>query len=178
MGRPPIGERALTAAEKMRRYRARLQASKPAATKPAEPATKPGGVARMAGRREELGEFGDKSRGEIAKLKSDNIKLKMMLQEEPDAAKLRKKVTDLKVEIAALRREVKVLAKERDKYQKIVRAYRQDKYKAARETATRENYNLIIKALHADVADQATPAHREAASRLVTRLRPLFDYEG
>jgi len=36
-------------------------------------------------------------RGENAKLKSDIIKLKAMLQEEPDAAKLRKKVVDQQV---------------------------------------------------------------------------------
>jgi hypothetical protein len=39
-----------------------------------------------------------------------------MLQEEPDAAKLRKKVVDQRVEMASLRQEMRRLAKERDKY--------------------------------------------------------------
>jgi hypothetical protein len=45
-GRPPIGERAMTEAERKRRLRALAReragmAAKPAAAKPAEPATKP-----------------------------------------------------------------------------------------------------------------------------------------
>jgi hypothetical protein len=41
MGRPPLGERAMTAAEKMRRYRERKFAPKPTAAEPPTAATKP-----------------------------------------------------------------------------------------------------------------------------------------
>jgi hypothetical protein len=55
-----------------------------------------------------------KLRAEIAKLKSDIFKLKAMLQEEPEATKLRKKIVDQQVEMAFMRREMKRIAKERD----------------------------------------------------------------
>src|SRR5262249_10509529 len=107
----------------------------------------------------------------IGKLKSDIIKLKMMLQEEPDAAKLRKKVVEQQVEKASLLRELKRVAKERDQYLTRTRL----KYREARHLLTRQSYNVIIKALHPDRAQHVTAAEKAAAERVVTGLRPLFD---
>jgi len=45
----------------------------------------------------------------------------MMLQEEPDAAKLRKKFVDQQVEMANLRQVMKKIAKERDQYKARVK---------------------------------------------------------
>jgi hypothetical protein len=204
MGRPPLGERAMTPAEKMRRYRARKFGNRPPITKAAL-----AGVAemlaarirellqqltqahkRIAGlerrgagegqltrsHREERSrpvEFTEvgKLRAEIGRLKSDNFKLKAALQEEPDAAKLRKKVVDLQVEKAGIRQELRRVAKERDKYQ----AHVQPKYSEARKLLTRENHNAIINALHVDRLKQCSPDELKTAHRLITALRPLFD---
>jgi hypothetical protein len=194
MGRPPIGERAMTAAEKQRRYRARKFGNKPRVTKSAlaaEIAALKQQLAQAHKRIAELERRGELTRGrrdsgqtgaavfsevgklraEIVKLKFDIIKRKAMLQEEPDAAKLRKKVVDQQVEMTSMRAAMKRIAKERDKY----RAYAKPKYREARGQLTRENYNVIIKALHADRLRHCTPTELATAHRLVTALRPLFD---
>jgi len=126
MGRPPIGKRAMTAAEKQRRYRARKFGNKPRVTKSAlaaEIAALKQQLAQAHKRIAELERRGELTRGrrdsgqtgaavfsevgklcaEIVKLKSDIIKLNAMLQEEPDAAKLRKKVVDQQVEMTSMR---------------------------------------------------------------------------
>src|SRR5262249_58397710 len=105
------------------------------------------------------------------RLQSDILKLKAMLQEEPDAAKLRKKVVDLQVEMASMRRVMKKIAKERDQY--LARTKR--KYREAKRLLTRENYSVIIKALHPDRAKHVTAAELATAERVATALRPLFD---
>jgi hypothetical protein len=253
MGRPPIGKVRMTAAEKQKRYRDRLRASRPA-TKPASgdnaalvkelAAAKramraqneqrvldvnksywagyfareradwerehpgqqypehecglndreyadlerwrrqrenPSAVARTAGRRdgghldaETFTEVG-KLRAENRNLKSDVAKLKMMLQEEPDAAKLRKKVIDQQVEMASLRRTMKEIAKERDEYKRHIASRAPRKYAEVRQSLTRQNYNVLIKALHPDRAKHASAAELAEAGRVVTGLRPLFD---
>src|SRR5262249_27163039 len=125
-------------------------------------------------RREEFGEVG-KLRGENAKLKSDIIKLKAMLQEEPDATKLRKKVVDQQVEMASMRRVMKEIAKERDQYQNRVKAYRQPKNQEAPRLLTPQNHNVLLNALHSDRSKHVTVADLATAERLVVALRPLFD---
>src|SRR5262249_10752174 len=105
------------------------------------------------GRRQEFTEVG-RLKAEIGRPKSDIIKLKMMLQEEPDTAKLRKKIVDQQVEMASMRRVMKEVAKERDKYQARVKAYRQSKHQEARRLLTKKNYSVIIKALHSDRTKQ------------------------
>src|SRR5262249_44652307 len=103
------------------------------------------------------------------------IKLKAMLQEKPDAAKLCEKVVDQQVEMASMRRVMKEIAKERDQYQSRVKAYRQSKHQEARRLLTKKNYSVIIKALHSDRTKQVEPAERAEAERMVTALRPLSD---
>jgi len=233
MGRPPIGDRAMTSTERSRRRRVGL-AVKPAkatATKPAEPATKPSPVkdarirafdaelaqkferyresfkdgleairqlkaenavlkAELAkrrsegqvtrGHRERAGERpvefteAGKLRAEIGRLKSDIAKLKMMLQEEPDAAKLRKKVVDQQVEMASLRRNIKQLVKERDEYRSKSERYAMAKHREARAQLTRKNHNTIIKALHVDRDKSLTAEEIAEARRVAIALRPLF----
>lgn len=181
MGRPPIGNRPMTSTERSRRRRAGL-ASKPA-TKPAKAATKPkdglgqrseGQVTRRhreeRGRPVEFTEIG-KLRAEIVTLKSDIIKLKTALQEEPDVAKLRKKVINQQVEMASLRQALRKVVKERDKAQ----ARLQPKPREAQRLLTRQNYGDIIKALHPDRIKHCTPIELATAVKLVTGLRPLFD---
>jgi len=114
-------------------------------------------------------------RAEIGRLKSDIIKLKAALQEDPDAAKLRKKVADQQVELASMRRVMKEIAKERDKYQVRVKAYRQPKHQEARRLLTRKNHNVLLNALHSDRSKHVTVADLATAERLVVALRPLFD---
>jgi hypothetical protein len=65
MGRPPIGKIAMTSTERSRRYRAGL-ATKPTATKPAKPATKPAGREGEARLQRELAA----ARGRIAELEA------------------------------------------------------------------------------------------------------------
>jgi uncharacterized protein with PIN domain len=125
-------------------------------------------------RREEFTEVG-KLRAEIGRLKSDNTKLRAMLQEEPDAAKLRKKVADQQAEMASMRRVMKEIAKERDQYQSRVKAYRQPKHQEARRLLTRKNHNVLLNALHSDRSKHVTVADLATAERLVVTLRPLFD---
>ena len=110
-------------------------------------------------------------RGENAKLKSDIIKLKAMLQEEPDAAKLRKKVVDQQVEMASMRRVMKGIAKERD----ALRRFKRPKVRAAQALLTRQNHNVIIKALHVDRDKFVTAEEIAEARRVAIALRPLFD---
>jgi hypothetical protein len=112
----------------------------------------------------------DRLRAEIAVLKSDNAKLKMLLKEEPDAAKLRKQVVDQQTEMASLRRVMKEIAKERDKN----KMRRQPKYREGIKLLTRRNHALIIKALHSDRSEHVSKAELAAAERLAIALRPLF----
>ena len=114
-------------------------------------------------------------RGEIGKLKFDISKLKEMLAEEPDAAKLRKKVIDQQIEMAGLRRNIKLLVKERDGYQARIRGMQPKKYGEARRLLTRKNHGLIIKALHSDRSKHVTADELAEAERLAVALRPLFD---
>jgi uncharacterized coiled-coil DUF342 family protein len=178
--------------EYMRRRRAGLTA-KPAATKPAARATKPGPDRRdekiaalgrqLAQAHKRIAELvgaaifseAGKLRAEIGKLKSDIIKLKAALQEEPDAAKLRKKVIEQQVEMAGLRQELRRVAKERDQYPMWAHWYAQPKHRDARQLLTPQNYRVLIKALHPDRARHVTPAELAAAERIITALRPLFD---
>jgi len=192
MGRPPIGERAMTAAEKMRRYRARKFGNRPPVTKSAatvaklaarireleaelarrkaqeRAAIKPAGPARNG--REFFSEE-SRLRREIAGLKSDIAKLKMALQEEPDTAKLRKKVIEQRVEMASLRQALRRTAKERDR----LREQTQKRFREASRHATRKNYGILAKALHCDRAKHASAAELAEAERIIIALRPLFD---
>jgi hypothetical protein len=199
MGRPPIGKVAMTATERWHRFRAKQRAGQgqtkpqtkhsPADTAVAEIAAlkqqltqahkriaelerRSEGQLTRSSRREgiEFGEVG-KLRAEITKLKSDILKLKAALQEEPDMAKLRKKVVDQQVEMASMRREIKRLAKERDKY----RTSTQPKFREASRLLTRQNYRLIVKALHSDRAKLVTPDELATAERVATALGPLFE---
>jgi hypothetical protein len=117
----------------------------------------------------EFSEVG-KLRAEIGKLKNDIRKLKMMLQEQPDAAKLRKKVIDQAVEMAAMRRVMKEIAKERDANQRRVNR----EYQEARRLLTGLNYRVIIKALHSDRSQHVSSDELAEAERLAVALRPLF----
>jgi hypothetical protein len=199
MGRPPIGKHALSGAERQRRYMAKLLAGKPSVTKPAKPDEREiaalraelaqarkkiadlerrgeGSVTRSHHR--ETGEAGfseSKLQAENRKLKSDIVKLNAMLQLEPDAAKLRKKVVDLQIDNAGLRREWKQAAKERDKYQAALARTRSKKYQEAKRFLTRQNHGLLAKALHPDRMEKCTPAELAEAARLAVALRPLFD---
>jgi hypothetical protein len=113
-------------------------------------------------------------RAENGRLKSDITKLRMMLQEEPDATKLRKKVIDQQVQMASLRRELRMVVKERNEYQVRVKAYKQLKHQEARRLLTRQTYGDIIKALHPDRTKHVTAAELATAGILITALRPLF----
>jgi hypothetical protein len=158
--------------EYMRRRRAGQATAKP---KRAPPRQATGEIARTAGPREESGEIGKREwllmRGENAKLKSDNAKLKAALAEEPDAAKLRKKIIDQQVEMAFMRKAMKEIAKERDKY----RVQTEKRFREAKRHANPENYRIIVKALHSDRAKHATAAELAEAERLFIAMRPLFD---
>jgi hypothetical protein len=121
------------------------------------------------GRPVEFTEVG-RLRAEIGRLKSDIHKLKAALQEEPDAAKLRKKVIDQQAEMASMRQVMKKIAKERDQYKVRVKP----NYREARRLLTRQNYGVIIKALHPDRARHVTAAELAEAGRLAAGLRPLF----
>jgi len=146
---------------------ARLKAA--LAAKPAARNEPEGQLTRSTRRESPFSEVG-KLRAEIGKLKSDIFKLKAMLQEEPDAAKLRKKVIDQQVEMAGLRQALRRAAKQRDEYQ----ARTQPKYRKATKHATPENYRLLIKALHSDRLKQCSTAELAAAERVAVALRPLF----
>ena len=198
MGRPPIGKHALSGAERQRRYMAKLLAGKPSVTKSAQPdgikdreiATLKARIAELERRggtshqltrshRRQAGEIDfsevGKLQAEIRKLKSDIFKLKAMLQEEPDAAKLRKKVIDQQVENANLRRVLKQTAKERDKLQAYQVGTRPKKYREAKHLLTRQNHGILAKALHPDRMKNCTPAELASAARLALALRPVFD---
>src|SRR5215469_7240990 len=140
-GRPPIGDKAMSGAERQRRYFDRIRGT---GTDPSHPSLleaeerirkleaecaklkrelkrhldeqRGGSQGQLKVRPRQEFEFGEvaKLRAEIGKLKNDIRKLKAMLQEEPAAAKLRKKVVDQQVELAAMRRTMKEIAKERD----------------------------------------------------------------
>src|SRR5215472_2743128 len=184
MGRPPIGKVAMTSTERVHRFRAKHRSGKPqtkhetkqleaeiAALKQSIAELERRGAGQLTrSRREEFGEVG-KLRGENAKLKSDIIKLKAMLQEEPDAAKLRKKVVDQQVEMASMRRVMKGIAKERD----ALRRFKRPKVRAAQALLTRQNHNVIIKALHVDRDKFVTAEEIAEARRVAIALRPLFD---
>jgi hypothetical protein len=101
------------------------------------------------------------------------VKLRMALQEEPDAAKLRKKVIDQQVEMASLRQELRRVVKERDKY----RLQTEKRFREARHHATRKTYGVIVNALHSDRAKHVTADELAEAERLFIALRPLFDEE-
>jgi hypothetical protein len=198
MGRPPIGKVAMTGAERVRRFRVKHGTNKPAAKSgsAADIAALKQQLAQAHKRIAELERRGEgqltrshreershpmeftevgKLRAEIGRLKSDNTKLKAMLQEEPDAAKLRKKVVEQQVEMVSLRRDLKQITRERDQYQKRVKVLTQPKYREAMKLLMRKNHDAIIWALHADRLKQCSPTELATAHTLVTALRPLFD---
>jgi hypothetical protein len=201
MGRPPIGKQAMSGAERQRRYLDRLLAGKASVTKPAQPDGRDREIAQLKARiaelqaakpsvtkpaqpltrshRREADNLSDQQamglRAEIGILKSDNFKLKAMLQLEPDVAKLRKKVIDQQVEMTSLRRAFKQAAKERDKYQSHVAHSRPRKYGEARGLLTRKNYAVLANALHPDRLKQCSADELAKAARLAVALRPLFD---
>jgi uncharacterized small protein (DUF1192 family) len=121
------------------------------------------------GRPVEFTEVG-RLKAEIGRLKADLAKLRAALQEEPDAAKLRKKVIDQQVEMASMRRAMKGIAKERDEY----RARVNPKFREASKLLTRKNHDLLIKALHSDRSKHVTAAELAEAARVAIALRPLF----
>jgi hypothetical protein len=113
----------------------------------------------------------DRQAAEIRGLKSEISKLKAMLQEEPDAAKLRKKVIDQQTEMASMRAAMKGIAKERDK----LLPQTERRFREASLNATRETYSVIIKALHSDRAKYVKAAELVEAEKLFIALKPLFD---
>jgi hypothetical protein len=104
-------------------------------------------------------------------LRAEIAQLKAMLREDPDAAKLRKKVVEQQAQLAGIRRAMKEIANERDRYRRRVLP----KFRAATGLLTRENHNAIIKAFHSDRSKSVTATDLATAERLVTALRPLFD---
>jgi chromosome segregation ATPase len=185
MGRPPIGKRAMSSAERQRRYWERVLQGK--AAQPDDGATdeiaalkaeiaalraKTSARATKPARTTSRPEFSEAGRvpAEIGKLKSDIIKLKAMLAEAPDVAKLRKKVIDLQVEMASMRKTMKAIAKERDKLQH----YARPNYRAAGKLLTPKNHNVLINALHPDRRKHVSPAELAEAERVCVSLRPLF----
>jgi hypothetical protein len=187
MGRPPIGKVAMTSTERVHRFRAKHRTKKPSDAKDQKIAELKARIRELEGERRgqgegqltrsRRGEFGEVGKlwAENAKLKSDIFKLKAMLQEEPDAAKLRKKIVDQQVEMASMRRAMKEIAKECDQYKVRVKAYQQTKYKEARRALTRQNGNLIAKVLHSDRQQMVTPAERAEAERAFLQAKPLFN---
>jgi hypothetical protein len=117
-------------------------------------------------------EFGESAnlRAEIGNLKSDLAKRAAMLALEPDAAKLRKEVVDQQVEMASLRRTLKEVTKERDRYR--IRVTR--KFREVQRLLTSKNHNLLAKFFHPDSSQHVTADDRADAARLVIALRPLF----
>jgi hypothetical protein len=111
-------------------------------------------------------------RRNVAILKSDVLRLKEALQEEPDLAKLRQKVVDQRLEIAQLKRDIKRLAKERDKLQ--IRATRRRREAEAEKMLTAASFRLLVKVVHSDRAAHSTAAELAAAERIVIAMRPLF----
>jgi hypothetical protein len=199
MGRPPIGKVAMTSTERSRRHRAGAAQpapkAKPTPRERFDPrlldeiarlkariaeleAKRVGGVVR-SGRAHAETTFSEtgRLRAEIAKLKSDNIKFKAMLAEEPDAAKLRKKVIDQKAEMASLHQENRRLAKERDKHRSDAQRYKLPAHKDARSLLVRKTFNAIVKALHPDRRKLTTDEEMAEAERQFIALKPLFGEE-
>jgi hypothetical protein len=116
----------------------------------------------------------DELRAENGKLKSDILKLNAALQEEPDAAKLRQKVVDQQVEIAAMRRTMKEIAQERDEYKRRATP----SHREAERLLTSSTYRTLIKALHSDRGQHVSDDELKEAERLAVALRPLFIHPG
>jgi hypothetical protein len=92
MGRPPIGERAMSPAEKQRRYRERKFGNKPPVTKPATAKLAEEQAARIAELEAELAEFRNK----------DTVtKSSTMAKFARERAKLQREVEQLKAALAA-----------------------------------------------------------------------------
>jgi hypothetical protein len=113
-------------------------------------------------------------RAQIGRLNSELIKLRAALQEEPDTAKLRKQVVEQKQAMASLRQALRRVAKERDEYQAHVARMRPKTYREAKGLLKRQNYNIIVKALHSDRAKHVKPEELAEAERLFIDLKPLF----
>jgi hypothetical protein len=107
---------------------------------------------------------------ELDKLKAENARLRALLNEDPDAAKLRKKVVELQAQARHMRGEMRFLAKERDK----LRHYALPVSREARRLLTRQTHNVIVKALHTDRLRHVEPRELAEAERLVIALKPLF----
>jgi hypothetical protein len=196
MGRPPIGKVAMTSTERVHRFRAKHRKDKPETKRNETEAELRPRIRMLEAELADLKRHGQLTRSrrasqtgvggadlseagilrrKIVGLKSDITKLKLALQEEPDAAKLRKKVVDQQVEMRGLRAVLKQTAKERDEYQARVKAYALTKHIEARQKLTRQNYNILIKTLHSDRTKQVSADELKEAERLVVALRPLFE---
>jgi hypothetical protein len=191
-GPRPIGDKPMTSAERQRRFLDKIRGTGTAPASPSEleaECTKlkaecaklksENANLRQCGENQDAPlkvrpqqEFGEVAqlRAEIGKLKSNIRDLKAMLQEEPDAAKLRKKIVDQKVELAGMRQVMKQIAKERDANERRVNP----EYRKARQLLTGSNYRVIIRALHSDRNQYVSTAELAKAERLAVGLRPLF----
>jgi hypothetical protein len=186
-GRPPTGK-ALTSAERQRRYLDRIRATGVAAMEAQVAALKDEnatlrrriaflerhgeGQDQLKITRTSPQEFGEtgRLRAENAKLKADIRKLKAMMQEEPEATKLRKRIVELRAEMATLRRALKEIAKERDNYRRRTKP----EHREAQRLLTSSSYRTLIKALHSDRTKHVSSAELVEAERLCVALRPLF----
>lgn len=161
MGRRPVGKVAMTGAERVRRHRLKHAAGAPV-TKQRAPVTKqtPARTGRLLQRPSELDV-----------LKAENVRLRALLREDPDAAKLRKKVVELQAETHSMRVAMKQIAKDRDRYRSVHLWLR----RVDKRHLDRAAFLVLAKATHDDRLEKCTKAELAEASRIVLELRPLFE---
>jgi hypothetical protein len=202
-----MGERAMTAAEKQRRYRERKFGNKPPVIKPATAKLAEEQAARIAELEAELAEFRNKDavtktsgltkahprrpgdlpnilpeRNEAFRLRSENERLKHKIGKLEAALAEEPNMAKLRQQVAEKRLEIRHLQQQ---VRQVVKE--RDKYQsrmnkayreAERELLTAENFRVIVKAVHPDRAKNASPGELAAAERIVIALRPLFIESG
>jgi hypothetical protein len=195
VGRPPIGKKAMTTAERQRRYWERVlgrgaaappddpavrklerelkQALARIAELEARPAIDQRGLSRTSGMRSRP-EF-----GEVGKLRAENGRLRAQIKLltpalDGELVKLRKVVEELRGERASLKRALKEVARERDR-NAVIRSS-PILSAAAHGHLRKSNYRRIVGCLHSDTRHSKTAAQIDEAAVLFIPLEPLFQF--
>jgi hypothetical protein len=184
MGRPPIGERAMTAAEKMRRYRARKFGNKPPVTKSTATQIDPAAtrqridsaIAPLEARVRELEAELARERGR-AKMLEEGLKL---AQRQARAASPPKAAKPPLPPDEARDRRIKALTTENQNLKAKLR-YMADRYNDGLATAGGMSFktqSAIAKVLHPDTRNNATGADKDEAFKRFTAWKADKDKAG
>jgi hypothetical protein len=107
----------------------------------------------------------------LGRLQADVTRLRAMLAEDKDVAKLRARIVEQNTELHNQRIRIRRLTKERDQYEKAEYAFR--KLRGRTELTPKQHANLLM-CLHPDQRGNRSKDDLLTAYEIVATLKPLF----